>query len=217
MRDKHSDGAEAAIAPLLERRSVSPKRLGAPGPDAAEMNLILQAALRAPDHGGLHPWRVIQFAEADRAALADHFEAEKLRRDPLASDSDRRRAREHATRTPSLLAFVVSPRARSKVPVREQWLAAGAALGNLLNACHQLGFGAIMLSGERCFDPMLAGALGVEAEESLAGFISIGQVTQAPPHARHTMPAEVWSCWRPASAPDQALRGMNLNDKPFMQ
>ena len=44
---------EAAIASLLERGSVSPKRLGAPGPDAQEMNLILQAALRTPDHGGL--------------------------------------------------------------------------------------------------------------------------------------------------------------------
>jgi len=44
--------------------------------------------------------------------------------------------------------------------MREQWLAAGAAPGNLLNAAHQLGFGAIVLSSERCFDPALHSALG---------------------------------------------------------
>lgn len=84
---------EAALAPLLERRSVSPKRLRPPAPTAEHIDAMLQAALRAPDHGGLHPWRVIEFREAQRAALAERFEAEKLRRDPLASASDRRRAR----------------------------------------------------------------------------------------------------------------------------
>ncbi|MGC5189133.1 hypothetical protein ACPXBB_26415, partial [Escherichia coli] len=75
-------------------------------------------------------------------ALADCFEQEKLRRDPLASPADLGRAREHATQPPLLLAFVVSPRARSQVPAREQWLSAGAALGNILSAAHQLGYGA---------------------------------------------------------------------------
>jgi nitroreductase len=191
---------EAAVAPLLSRRSVSPKRLEAPGPDQAELDLILQAALRAPDNGNLLPWRVIEFREEQRAALGDLFEQEKLRRDPLASANDVRRAREHATRPPVLLAFVVSPRSRSKVPLREQWLAAGAAMCNLLNAAHQLRFGAIMLSGERCFDDVLAKKLGLGADEFLAGFISIGSIAQVPPRKKHAMPAEVWSCWWPEEA-----------------
>jgi len=188
---------EASIATLLERRSVSPKRLRAPGPGSEDIDMILQAALRAPDHGGLHPWRVIEFRAEQRAALADRFEQEKLRRDPLASATDRRLAREHATRAPALLAFVVTPRARSKVPAREQWLAAGAALGNLLNAVHQLGFGAIILSGERCFDPELTTQLGIRPEEFLAGFISLGTVSEMPPSKKHTLPGEVWTCWTP--------------------
>lgn len=198
---------EAAIAPLLERRSVSPKRLRAPGPDPEHIDLILQAALRAPDHGGLHPWRVVEFREAQRAALAERFEAEKRRRDPLASPADLRRAREHATRPPVLLAFVVAPRARSKVPAREQWLSAGAALGNLLNAAHQLGFGAIVLSGERCFDPVLGAELGIGPDEFLAGFVSLGSVAEAPPPRGHALPGQVWSAWvPPAAAPEQPAR-----------
>jgi len=87
------------------------------------------------------------------------------------------------------------------VPAREQWLAAGAALGNLLNAAHQLGFGAIVLSGERCFDPVLATELGVRPEEFLAGFVSIGSVAEAPPARDHALPGEVWSAWTPPGVP----------------
>jgi len=198
--------SEIVVAPLLQRRSVSPKRLCAPGPGAEDTDLILQAALRAPDHGGLHPWRVLEFPERQREALADLFEDEKRRRDPLASPADLRLAREHATRPPSLLAFIVSPRARSKVPTREQWLAAGAALGNLLNAAHQLGFGAIVLSGERCFDPVLAAQLGVRPDEFLAGFVSLGSVVEAPPPRRHPLPAQVWSSWMPATGAGTGAR-----------
>ena len=151
-RDLLAGRNESAIAPLLERRSVSPKRLRAPGPGPEHIDLILQAL---------------------------------------------RRAREHATRPPVLLAFVVTPRARSKVPAREQWLAAGAALGNLLNAAHQLGFGAIMLSGERCFDPVLSAELGVKPEEFLAGFVSLGSVAEVPPARSHALPGQVWSAWMP--------------------
>lgn len=51
----------AALATLRERRSVSPKRLRLPDPDPTEVDPMLQAALCAPDHGGLCPWRVIGF------------------------------------------------------------------------------------------------------------------------------------------------------------
>lgn len=188
------------LKPLLERRSVSPKRLMAPGPDADDIGLILQGALRSPDHGGLHPWRVVTFGTEQREALAEQFEQEKRRRDPLASARDLQRAREHATRSPVLLAFVVSPKARSKVPVREQWLSAGAALGNLLNAAHQLGFGAIVLSGERCFDAVLLRELGLAPEEFLAGFVSMGTVAEVPPPKAHAQPSAVLSTWQPTLA-----------------
>jgi nitroreductase len=191
---------EDDLATLLERRSVSPKRLRPPGPGLDEIDRMLQAALRAPDHGGLRPWRVIEFRAEQRDALADCFEREKLRRDPLASALDRRRAREHALRPPALLAFVVALHARSKVPLREQWLACGAALGNLLNAAHGLGYGAIVLSGERCFDATLCRELGLRGDEQLAGFVSIGRVAEAPPPARGTVSAQVWSCWMPDAA-----------------
>lgn len=201
------DAASAAPLDLLvHRRSVSPRRLGAPGPGPEDIERILEAALAAPDHGRLHPWRVLEFRPGQREALADLFEDEKRRRDPLASPADLRRARAHATDAPCLLAFIVCPQARKRIPAREQWLAAGAALGNLLNAAHQLGHGAIVLSGDRCFDDTLCARLGLVPGESLAGFISVGSVVEAPPPARRPPPHAQWRCWLPDTGVPPARR-----------
>lgn len=209
------EGAQRQLAAMLDRRSVSPKRLGAPGPSPAQLDVILQAALRAPDHGSLHPWRVIEFPAESRAALADVFEQEKRRRDPLACAGDLGLARGHALRPPMLLGFVVSPAARSKVPVQEQWLSAGAALCNLLNAVHRLGFGAIMLSGDRCYDAVLPSQLGVGPDEFLAGFISIGRVVQTPPARQPVGSAQVLSRWHAPAEIDGAADAPPQETPPF--
>ncbi len=182
------------------RRSTSPRRLARPGPTGADLSRMLQAALSAPDHGALRPWRVIEFRAEDRAALAALFEAEKLRRDPLATPLDLQRARAHAVEVPMLLAFVVSPRPKAQVPVREQWLGAGASLGNLLNAAHEMGFGAIVLSGERCHDVQLTQALGLQTHEALAGFVCLGSLQARPPARPLADPRTVHSRWRPPAS-----------------
>lgn len=188
-----------AVASLLDRRSVSPKRLCAPAPDNEAIELMTAAALSAPDHGGLHPWRIIMFPPEQRERLADLFEREKLRRDPLASPSDLLRAREHAIRSPALLAFVMSPKARVRVPEREQLLAAGAALGNFMNAAHQLGYGGILLSGERTFDPVFCADLGVGTTEYLACFICLGSISSAPPSRAKIQPSAQLTTWAPSN------------------
>lgn len=188
-----------AVASLLDRRSVSPKRLCWPAPDNEAIELMTAAALSAPDHGGLHPWRLIMFPPEQRESLATIFEREKLRRDPLASERDLQRAREHANRSPALIAFVISPKARTRVPEREQLLAAGAALGNFLNAAHQLGFGAIVLSGERTFDSDFCSEVGLGSSEHLACFICIGSISSAPPARKRTLASTKLSTWVPCN------------------
>ncbi len=183
------------LQPLLARRSVSPRRLCEPGPAADEIAAAVAAGLRAPDHGGLSPWRVVVVERAQRPALARLFVDEKRRRDPSASPEELARASAHAIDVPTLLAFVVGPRADAAVPEHEQWLAAGAALMNVLNAFELLGFGAILLSGERCADAVLRTALGVRADEVLAGFVSIGSVVLRPPAAAPKAVERVLSVW----------------------
>jgi nitroreductase len=183
------------LAAILSRRSVSPKRLCDPGPTREMLDRIVDAGLRAPDHGGLHPWRVIEFSAESRQALAQLFEMEKRKREPFASADQLARAREHATHAPALLAFVVKPERNALVPRHEQWMSAGASLGNILVAAHLFGFGAITLSGDRCTDDALRRALDVRPHEVLAGFISIGTIAKSPPIARVVSRELVWSIW----------------------
>ena len=199
----------AGVGWLLARRSVSPRRLGEPGLSDVQLESVVRAGLRAPDHGGLMPWRVIHIPVERRDDLAQLFALEKRRRDPLATVEEVARAREHAIYAPTLLAFVVCVRAGAAVPIHEQWLAAGAALGNMLNAFHVLGFGAIMLSGDRCGDRPLAAALGVRNEEQLAGFISAGTILKPPPAAPSKAVDQVWSTWR-ASADTSGAGGVPM-------
>jgi nitroreductase len=180
-----------AVAWIAERRSVAVKRLGGPGPDARELDLILRAALPAPDHGALRPWRIVRCRAEGKARLAGLFVARKLERNPEATAAEIEREREKAERPPVLLAVIAAPRPSAKVPEPEQIAGAGAALQGALLAAYGLGFGAIMLSGDRCADPGVRAALGIGRTETLLGFISIGTIVAEPKAARRAERSEV--------------------------
>ncbi|MDP4355121.1 nitroreductase family protein, partial [Escherichia coli] len=52
---------------LLRRRSVKPAAMVAPGPTAEQLDTILTAASRVPDHKKLAPWRFVVFEGQARA------------------------------------------------------------------------------------------------------------------------------------------------------
>lgn len=60
---------------LLSRRSLKPKYLTTPTPTLEVLTHAARAALRAPDHDSLTPYRFVVIREEDREKLADLFEA----------------------------------------------------------------------------------------------------------------------------------------------
>ena len=90
--------AELAAALLQARQTILPKRLGAPGPDAAQLQAILAAAAHAPDHGCLLPWRFVLVPDAARAALGQAFADALRERDAQATPEQQEQAREKAVR-----------------------------------------------------------------------------------------------------------------------
>ncbi len=63
--------SQETIDLLLTRRSVKPFTMAAPGPDASELEIILRAGARVPDHGKLAPWRFILFRGDARASFGE--------------------------------------------------------------------------------------------------------------------------------------------------
>ena len=56
---------------LLSRRSGSAKAMRGPGPSASELDRILAAGVRVPDHGKLTPWRFIVFEGEGRRRMGE--------------------------------------------------------------------------------------------------------------------------------------------------
>ena len=62
------------LSALLSRFSLGIKHLGEPGPNAAQLQALVHAALRAPDHAELVPFRLVAVQGAAREPLATLFE-----------------------------------------------------------------------------------------------------------------------------------------------
>ncbi len=173
--DTQPDGP--TLRALLGRHSLGPRWMVAPGPDGAQLALAVQAALRAPNHGRMRPWRLVTVSETQRPALADLFEL--FARDAGKSDEDVSAERERAHNGPVLVAWVARIDTQvAKVPPHEQWICVGGALGNFMNALHLMGFGAKILSGRKCRHPALVQAF-CHPGEQLVGFVCIGTATRA--------------------------------------
>ncbi len=170
--------AAPVLDALLTRFSVGPKHLVEPGPSDAHLALMVQAALRAPDHAELVPYRfklVRGAAKEGMAALfANAARAAGKGEEGAALDAER------ALRPPMTVAVVARiDLGHPQVPAHEQWAAVGGALSNFLTAAHLLGFGGKMLSGAKVRNPAIAAAF-CEPGETLLGWIALGTPLRQP-------------------------------------
>lgn len=165
---------------LFSRRSV--KYVQAPAPAEAELAQILQAAMSAPDHGKLQPWRFALIRGEAVGRLAD-----------LAMDASKRAGRaptlekEASTRAwlanvPLLIALACRiDHGNTKIPEHERLLAVGAAVTNMLNAAHMLGYGAYWSTGLGTYVDEVNEALGFDGlDYRFMGYLAVGTPIQAP-------------------------------------
>lgn len=170
----------AAMEFLLTRRSRPAKTLAFPIPSMQELQPLLTAAARTPDHGKLEPWRFIVLTDTALTRLADLTE----QRGQALEIEDEKRAKSKAQfSTAGLVVAVVSaPKPSEKVPYLEQVYSAGAVCLALVNAALASGWGANWLTGWMAFDPeFLSQGLALAPGETVAGYIHIGTETSAPP------------------------------------
>ncbi len=168
-----------AIEAMLSRRSVPALKLHAPGPSSAQIDVAIDAALCAPDHGALRPWRFVLIHGAARERLATLLTGRMQAREPDTAPGKIDKLRTQVRTAPLVIAVGARIEPTHKVPEVEQLLAVGAGVMNLLNAFHALGFGAIWLTGGNAYDPQIATALGFGASERCLGFVYVGTVAAA--------------------------------------
>jgi len=176
---------------LLDRKSTPPRLMIDDGPSPADIREILAAAVTAPDHGAVRPWRFVLIEGDDRARLGEVFAEALAKRDPAATPEAMERERGRPLRAPvviAVLARVVHD--RPNVPPVEQIVATACAAQNMLLAAQAQGFGAIMLTGKNAQDPHVKGFFGLEPADEIVTFLYIGKADGPQPEKPRPEPAD---------------------------
>lgn len=203
---------------LKTRRSTAIKALSAPGPTAAQMEEILTAATRVPDHGKLAPWWFVVFDGDAREKFGKVLREAYRLEDAGAADAKLDLEAEKFLRAPVVVA-VISRIKDSKIPQWEQFLSAGACCYNLCLAANAMGFGSNWVSGWPAFNAKVREALGCDERDNIAGFIYLGTQTEKSEERDRPALADIVNSWSDGYAPrkgdNYAKEGMGLPPKGF--
>ena len=184
------------LAALNQRLSIPARQLGEPGPNAEQLDRLLSAAVRVPDHGKLTPWRMLLVRGDDRIRLGERLADVHLKIDPAISPSKLTKNRERHTFAPLIIVVIARIDAEhSKVPAQEQVLSAGCVAYNLLIGAQALGFSAQWLTGWAAYDAEAGSLFGLAKSESIVGFIHIGTAHEPSPERARPVLADVVSEW----------------------
>ena len=187
---------------MLARRSIG--RLTEPAPDDDELHRILEAAVSAPDHLELRPWRfVVLRGEAKDAfgqVLVDSYLARVKAVGGQPTDGQLKKERTKLGRAPLVVVVCAVNQHNDEIPWVEQLLAAGAAAENMLLACKALGYDSMWRTGPAAYDHHVLHALGLTDVDAIVGFVYIGTAVEGrelPPHEPQL--DDVVEEWQPPS------------------
>ncbi|WP_369228500.1 nitroreductase (plasmid) [Streptomyces sp. R39] len=164
--------AEAVLHAVLVRRSYA--RLTDPAPTRAQLEVLVQAAATAPDHGRLRPWRLIPVTGHERNRLGD------VLGEAAATPQQAHRAVSNVLRAPMLLSIVLTPEAdHPRVPPWEQLAATAGMVTTLTLLLDSHDWASIWRTGPAVDAPQVRKHLGIRDEEKLLGWLYIGTRPQA--------------------------------------
>ncbi|GGB80470.1 nitroreductase [Marinobacterium zhoushanense] len=162
---------------LLLTRTSSPL-LQEPAPTADQLELMMKAASRAPDHGSLTPYRFLKVEGEGLRALGELFLTAGRASAGELSEAQATKLRNMPLRAPMILVAVAVTQEHPKVPVSEQVITAGCAAHAVVQAACAQGVGAMWRSGDMAFNPKVAQGLGLAENEQIIGFIYLGQTVK---------------------------------------
>ena len=157
---------------MLERNSIP--ALSAPAPSGAVLDSIFQAALRAPDHGKLRPWRYLTVDGYALNKLGDLFAESSKAIDPSISIEQENKFRKMPLRAPMVIVAIAKIQVHHKIPEIEQTISLGVGVGYLLLALQAEGFGGMWRTGPLAYNKGVHKGLGLVEGEQIVGFLYAG-------------------------------------------
>ncbi|TLU75112.1 nitroreductase family protein [Mannheimia varigena] len=160
-----------ALDLLLHRRSS--KKFGETAPTSKQLEQILQAGLRAPDHGKLKPYRFVVIEKSGMPQLCEHF---KSAVEEFEMGEERlKKAEKLANQAPMIIGVVAKlDHTIAKVPAWEQMITAGCAGYGIQLAANALGFDTVWISNKWINGSALRSAFGCQENDKIIGLIMLG-------------------------------------------
>ncbi|WP_085907156.1 nitroreductase family protein [Kiloniella majae] len=182
---------------LLSRKSIVTQWMVDPAPSKEDINHMLRAAVTAPDHGWLRPWRFIVIEGEARNKLSELFVESLKKRNPDATAEQLEKEGSRPKLAP-LVIVVCSVMTDEKpgVPKNERVLSAGAAAQNIMLAAHERNYGAIWLTGNAAYDPNVKAGLGLEDNMDIIGFLYVGSVEREVKERKRPNPEDFTIYWK---------------------
>jgi len=158
----------------LHSRISSPRLTG----EVSEEQLlnIYKAALRAPDHAQLKPWRFLIIKADGRNKLGDLFAQAALEENPEQTAEMAEKARSKPLRAPIILVCIAKVVEHNVVPEIEQILSCGSAVQNMLLAAYAQGVGAMWRTGGMAYNDSVKKGLEIKTSEKIIGYLYLGQI-----------------------------------------
>ncbi|MCJ8313710.1 MAG: nitroreductase [Saccharospirillaceae bacterium] len=145
--------------------------LQTPAPKLDDIEYMIQAANRAPDHGNLSPFRFIVVNTEHLEQLGELFlKASANDLNPLQSE----KILNMPKRAPMVIISIVSFTPHPKAPKSEQLITAGLAVHQLCLAAKEIGFDSMWRTGALAYNQNLFSLLNLAQNEEITGFIYIG-------------------------------------------
>ena len=152
---------------LLQRQSTP--LLTTPSPSQDEVNQILAAGMRVPDHAGLQPWHFTVVTGEGLQQLSDLF--------VQSSDTENANLAKVAKmpfRAPMIIVVSTVFVSHEKVPKQEQLITAGCCAHAMQMASVALGFGAMWRTGNLAYNTTVKQGLSIKEQDEIIGFLYIG-------------------------------------------
>ena len=161
-----------ALEAILTRHSVAKVK---PDPLPREtIEKLLYAAVQAPNHYRIRPWRFVVLTGKSREALGEVMGQTLKKRNPELPETAQEIERAKPLRAPVLIAVGVDKSTDPRVSEIENICAVAAAVENLLLAANAEGLGAMWRTGPAARDPEIKKFLGFEPDQILLSFVYIG-------------------------------------------
>ena len=178
---------------LLQRRSCG--RLTGPAPSADQLDFLYRAALRAPDHGALAPFRFVEISGEGRVKLGRLMAASLKSRAPNTATETLQSVSQKPLTAPLIITVIARVERTERIPRQEQVITAGCAAHAMLYAAYAQGIGAFWRTGDYATDPLVRDAFELNPMDELVGFIYLGTPAAEPRPPAALEPAHYIERW----------------------